>query len=80
MRVSVRLNASLRRYIPAGESGSPFAVEVADGATVADVMALLGVPPAQTHMASIDGEQVDMGSALREGQELSLFPPLAGGS
>ncbi len=79
MRIQVRLNASLRRYIPEGESGSPFEIDVAEGATVADVMSLLGVPAEQTHMATVDGEQSDMSRVVTEGQEVTLFPPLAGG-
>lgn len=79
MRISVRLNASLRRYIPADAEGSPFLLDVEEGATVTAIMDRLGVPAGQAHMVTIDGEQSDRGSELRNGQELSLFPPLAGG-
>lgn len=79
MRISVRLNASLRRFIPAGAAGSPFDLDVAEGSSVAQVMEQLGVPPQQTHMVCIDGEQADRQDTLRAGQELSMYPPLAGG-
>jgi molybdopterin converting factor small subunit len=79
MRVTIRLNASLRRYIPEGSEGSPFSFEVDDGATVAQVMKRLGVPDRQAQMVTVEGEQADADTVLEEGQELSLFPPLAGG-
>jgi len=79
MRVTVRLNASLRRYIPSDADGSPFALDVDDGATVARVMSHLGVPDRQAQMVTVDGEQADVDTVLADGQELSLFPPLAGG-
>lgn len=79
MRIQVRLNASLRRYIPEGVGESPFELEVDPGATVADVMGLLGVPAEQTHMATVGGQQVELSQTVVEGQEVSFFPPLAGG-
>ncbi len=79
MRINVRLSGSLRRYIPDGAEGSPFELEVADGTTVSQVMSRLGVPAERAHMATVDGEQVDVAQVVREGQEVSLFPPLAGG-
>lgn len=79
MRVTIRLNASLRRYIPSDAGGSPFPFEVEDGATVALVMSRLGIPDKQAQMVTVDGEQADVDAVLAEGQDLSLFPPLAGG-
>ncbi len=80
MRIRVRLNASLRRYIPEGADGSPFELEVEDGATVAGVMSLLGVPAEKTHLATVGDEQVELSQVVTAGQEVSFFPPLAGGA
>jgi molybdopterin converting factor small subunit len=79
MQVTIRLNASLRRYIPSDAEGSPFLLELEDGATVARVMSHLGIPDRQAQMVTVDGDQADVDTVLAEGQELSLFPPLAGG-
>ncbi len=79
MKISVGLNASLRRFIPDGAEGSPFALEVPAGATAAEVMQRLGIPADRTHVVTVDGTQVETSTVIAEGQEVSFFPPLAGG-
>ena len=79
MRVTIRLNASLRRYSPSDADGPSFALDLEDGATVAGAMSQLGIPDRQAQMVTVDGEQADVDTVLAQGQELSLFPPLAGG-
>ena len=79
MRVQVKLFASLRKYLPAGHAGDTLPVEVRDGATVRDVIAALGIAPEHTKMVVSNDQQLEPSSPLRDGQELSLFPPLAGG-
>ena len=78
-RVSVRLFASLRKYVPAGR-GEPLVVEVRDGATVGDVLSSLGIPPERAHMVVGAGGQVELSAGVADGEELSVYPPLAGGS
>lgn len=79
MRVQVRLFASLRKYLPAGYAGDTLAVDVRDGATVTDVITALGMAPDHAKMIVSDNQQLELSSPLRDGQEVSLFPPLAGG-
>jgi molybdopterin synthase sulfur carrier subunit len=79
MRVTVRLHATLRRFLPAGASNNVVTVEVAAGATVADVVARLGIPPGHAKMIVSGDECLEPASVVRDGQELDLFPPLAGG-
>ena len=80
MRVTVRLHASLRRYMPAGSNGIAAVVELPADGTVADVISRLGIPAGHTKMMVSGDEQLDLATVLRDGQELNLFPPLAGGS
>jgi molybdopterin converting factor small subunit len=77
-RVNVRLFASLRKYIPAGAS-EPLTVELGDGATVGDVLSSLGIPPQRAHMIVAADGQIERTAAVHDGQELSIYPPLAGG-
>lgn len=79
MLVKVKLNASLRRFLPAGTAGNVAEVELPDGATVDDVITSLGIPDGHARMAVSDNEQLEPTTQLRDGQEVALFPPLAGG-
>jgi sulfur-carrier protein len=80
VRVHCRLYASLRKYLPAGSAGDTVTVELADGATVADALAALGIPAHHARMAVSHNQQLELRAALRDEQELGLFPPLAGGA
>ncbi|GBD26072.1 hypothetical protein HRbin30_01399 [bacterium HR30] len=79
MRVQVRLHASLRKYLPPDALDDTVVVELKPGATVADAIAALRIPPNHAKIAVVDGKQSDLEAPLEEGQQLSLFPPLAGG-
>ncbi len=79
MRISVGLSGSLRRHIPEGAGGSPFDLEIEGDPTAFEVMARLGVPPEPSPIVTVNGVQVDPSTVVREGQQISFFPPLAGG-
>jgi molybdopterin converting factor small subunit len=79
MRVVVKLHALLRDYRPAGSTGSTLQLDVSDGATVQSVLDLLGIPRSRVHLAVVNDRQVTSDAALREGDVLRLFPPVAGG-
>lgn len=79
MQITVRLHGTLRKYLPAGSGANAILVDVTDGATVADVVSQLGIPPGHAKMIVSDNVQLDASSELHHGQELNLFPPLAGG-
>jgi molybdopterin synthase sulfur carrier subunit len=76
--VNVRLFASLRRYQPKGQS-APVAVRLRQGAVVGDLIAALGIPAESTGIVVSDDQHLELTSPLRDGAEVSLFPPLAGG-
>jgi len=79
MHITVKLHGTLRKYLPAGSAANATVVEVADGATVGDVIARLAIPPAHTKMIVSGDEHLEPAAPLRDGQEVNLFPPLAGG-
>ena len=82
MDVTVRLFASLREYAGAGT----LALQLGDGATVADAIAelrsgaLAGLPENAPFVAAVAREYVERDHPLREGDELALVPPVSGGS
>ena len=80
MRVQVKLFATLRKYMPAGTTGDTLTVDVPADATVADLVASLGIPLEHARMAVAAGEQLDLAAPVPNGVEINLFPPLAGGA
>jgi sulfur-carrier protein len=79
MRVQVKLFATLRKYMPPGSAGDTLTVDVPEDATVADLVARLGIPVDHARMAVAAGEQLDLAARVPVGVEINLFPPLAGG-
>ncbi len=79
MHVTVNLHATLRKYLPAGSTDNSVAVELPEGATVADLIGRLGIPADHAKMIVSGDEYLEVSSAVRDGQQINLFPPLAGG-
>jgi len=79
MRISVKLHGTLRRFLPPGSSDNCAVVDMPEGATVAGVVSRLGIPPDHAKMMVSGDEYLEATSVLHDGQEVNLFPPLAGG-
>lgn len=78
MRITVRLHATLKKFLPPGTNGSA-ALELPDGATVGDLISHLGIPPGHTKVMVSGDAYLETTTVLHDGQEVNLFPPLAGG-
>lgn len=77
MQIAVRLHAVLRDLIPGGRGE----VEVSEGATVRDLLDQLQVEDELRELITVNGEQVrDLTTSLREGDEVQVFPAVAGGA
>jgi molybdopterin converting factor small subunit len=79
MRITVRLHAVLRRHLPAGSEGDAVILEVGEGTTAQQVIEQLGIPAKHAGMLVCGDEFLEGTSALQDGQELNVFPPMAGG-
>lgn len=87
MKIRVKLYARLDRYLPEGNAGGASRneadLEVADGATPADVFDRLGLPAEYCHLVLINGVFVapsERGAhELEAGDHLAVWPPVAGG-
>ena len=81
MNIRLRLFATLREYLPQG--GSEVALELSDAATVADALAVLGVPLNLAHVAFVNGRHVLKPElptrVLQDGDVVSVFPAVGGG-
>lgn len=76
--VRVTLYADLRKYIPPGQPGSR-RCRLAVGATVADLVADLGIPPGELMTVGVNGELADTDTVLGDGDDVALFSPMEGG-
>jgi sulfur carrier protein ThiS len=77
--VSVVLSAALRRRRPGGGDGPQRHVFPA-GATVADVLAELGIDAETDLTAAVDGELAERDTPIRDGAEVMLLAPMEGGA
>ena len=80
MTITVKLFASLGKYLPPGSQGRTATLTVADGATVGSVLAALGVPQAAAHLIMVNGAHRTWDTPLADGDTLTVFPPVAGGA
>lgn len=79
MMIEVALYGALAHYLPKGAQSRKATMECADGVTVAQVIDLLGIPTPHPTMLLVNGLHVGADAALKEGDRLAVFPPLAGG-
>lgn len=76
MKVRVRLAGHLHRYTGSRE----VLVQVEEGATARDLIAVLAIPRGEVGSHYIDGSGATGEAILRDGCLVELFPPIAGGS
>lgn len=79
MTISVALFAYLSAYQPDGQGGRHARpLEIEPGATVADVIAQLGLPDGP-RVVFVNGCHAPDDYVFAEGDRLAIFPPVAGG-
>ena len=79
MKIQVALYATLSQYLPPGAQNRKAMIEVRDGVTVRDVLNQLGIPQELPNILLVNGRQASEETALKDGEVVSVFPPLAGG-
>jgi molybdopterin converting factor small subunit len=77
MKVKVHAFANLRDYAPGGQGGCE--LSLADGATVADLIAALRIPATVEAVILVNGRRADRTTPLSAGDGVTLFPPMEGG-
>ncbi|MBI2876594.1 MAG: MoaD/ThiS family protein, partial [Candidatus Tectomicrobia bacterium] len=82
MRITVRFYAHLTAYLPPGATGNRVELVLEDGATGGELLASLGIPAevASASLLLINGEHGRLSQGLKEGDQVSLLPPIYGGS
>lgn len=79
MQVEVRLYATLLRYLPDLKAGQAQQLALPEGATVAGLLAALGVPDGGDLHAFVNDVSVEHDWVLNEGDRVGVFPQLGGG-
>ena len=76
--VTVTLFADLRRFLPHGADG-PQRYTLPAGATLTDLLAVIGVAPDTELTAAVNGEVAARDTPLHDGTEVMLLSPMEGG-
>ncbi len=78
MKITIKLFATLREYLKEDEKGVKV-LDVHENTTVKEVLGLLKIPNEIPKIILINGKQKDFEDTLKDGDTLSVFPPIAGG-
>ena len=79
MRVRVKLFAALGRYFSNATPGTPFDIEIADGATLANLVDRLKLPREEVKVFFVNGRARSIDWPLGPGDDVGIFPLVAGG-
>jgi molybdopterin converting factor small subunit len=84
MKIEFKLYASLGEYLPpAVRQDNRMTLDVADGATIGQVTEPFRLPEKLVHLVLVNGVYVPpqqrLTHALKEGDVLAIWPPIAGG-
>ncbi len=77
--VQIRLYATLRRYRPEVKLGESLPMELPEGSTVGQLIARLGIPNRVVKSIFVNRRPQDLEHVLQNGDEVAIFPPVAGG-
>ncbi|MEY4753830.1 MAG: hypothetical protein RJA44_1505 [Pseudomonadota bacterium] len=84
MQITFKLYAMLTDYLPAERrTSNQLSLDVAEGATIAQIIEPFKLPMSLVHLVLINGTYVPPeqreSRALVEGDVLAIWPPIAGG-
>ncbi len=75
MHISVKCFATLAKHTPPDADS----FEVPDGATVSDLLAVLGIPAAEVKIVFVGGVAAALDAVLHDGCRVGIFPAVGGG-
>jgi molybdopterin converting factor small subunit len=79
MRVTLKLFATFRRYLPPESQGSACQLEVPVATSVGALLGQFDVPVDGTVVILVNGRTAELDAVLQEGDAVAVFPALAGG-
>jgi len=79
MQVQVKLYGTLGKWVDGYDHRQGLAVEVKEGASVADLISRLGIPLKKVGVVSLDGQLAGKETPLTSGMTVKVFHPIFGG-
>ncbi len=83
MEITVKLFATLGRYLPPGAVRNVVKMEIDAHTSVTELIQQLKLPEELTHLVLVDGSYIPpeqrASTRLNPGNEFAVFPPIAGG-
>jgi sulfur carrier protein len=79
MEIEVKLFATLRDYLPKGSTRFSCRMEIDGKTQVQDILEKLKIPEEFPKIILVNGVHGKKEQVLKEGDVLSVFPPVAGG-
>ncbi len=79
MEIEVKLFATLRDYLPKGSNSFSCKMEIDGKTRVSDIISRLKIPEEIPKIILVNGVHGKREQILKDGDVLSIFPPVAGG-
>ncbi|WP_350341524.1 MoaD/ThiS family protein [Desulfoferula mesophila] len=79
IEIEVRLYHALKKYLPHPNEDFLCKITLPAGATVAEAANRLKIPSDHATLAFVNGNRVEPGMVLRDGDRLTLMQPAGGG-
>ena len=79
MEVEVKLFATLRDYLPKGSDRCSCKMSVDGHTRIQDILSRLNIPEEMPKIILVNGVHGKNDQVLKEGDVVSIFPPVAGG-
>ena len=79
MDIEVKLFATFQKHLPSGHGPFSCKLRMEEKASVEDVLKHLDLPREMPKILLLNGVRCQAESKLKEGDVLSIFPPLGGG-
>ena len=79
MKLKIKLHGTLCRRFPNYEPGQSMEVEVPEGGTVKDLLAILNIPEKMRPVVVLEGRVLSRDDSMRGGSCVLVFEPIHGG-
>lgn len=80
MNIEIVCFGAMKEYLPTGSDGNSVALDLPEGATVADGVDALGAPRRIVHAILVNEDPADLARRLDDGDRLTLMPHYSGGA
>ena len=79
MKITLKLIATYREYLPLEAKGGVYEMEISVGVTATALLAQFGVPLGDASVVLVNGRTPDPDYTLQEGDAVAAFPAVGGG-